>query len=273
MAQKRSMIEEVKKRDHRKLGPALGLFTFHGVPRKNFHAMKAFRRLLDTPLRAEAAGALLEVKAEPFTRGQWATLGGVALLIAAVVASSVPGARFKVDLGLGAFLVGSILSLLKAVDEPKAIKNMPWGTILMVTGVTVLVNLMSDVGGMDLFARLISAMSTKGTVTLVAGFWAGLVSAYASTTGVILPAFLPMAPVLLKQVGGTDLLALVSSIIVCGFIVDLSPLSTTGAVFISNAGPQADKRKLFRDMLVWGLSMSVVGAVVSGVASTVPRLP
>jgi xylan 1,4-beta-xylosidase len=35
-----------------------GLFTFHGVPRKNFHAMKAFRRLLDTPLRAEAAGAL-----------------------------------------------------------------------------------------------------------------------------------------------------------------------------------------------------------------------
>ena len=35
-----------------------GLFTFHGVPRKSFHAMKAFRRLLDTPLRAEAAGAL-----------------------------------------------------------------------------------------------------------------------------------------------------------------------------------------------------------------------
>ena len=107
----------------------------------------------------------------------------------------------------------------------------------MVTGVTVLVNLMSNVGGMDLFAKLIAKMSTAGTVTLVAGFWAGLVSAYASTTGVILPAFLPMAAPLLKEVGGTNLLALVSSIVVCGFVVDLSPLSTTGAVFISNAVP------------------------------------
>jgi di/tricarboxylate transporter len=150
---------------------------------------------------------------------------------------------------------------------------MPWNTILMVTGVTVLVNLMSDVGGMDLFAKLIAQMSNASTVTLVAGFWSGLVSAYASTTGVILPMFLPMAPPLLKQVGGTDLLALVSSIIVCGFIVDLSPLSTTGAVFISNAGPKADKNKLFRNMLIWGLSMSVVGAVVSWVAFTLLGLP
>jgi di/tricarboxylate transporter len=204
--------------------------------------------------------------AEPFTGGQLATLAGVAVLIGAVIG-------FKVDLGLGAFVIGSLLVLFKAGDEGKAIKNMPWNTILMVTGVTVLVNLMSDVGGMDLFARLIAKMSTASTVTLVAGFWSGLVSAYASTTGVILPAFLPMAPPLLKQVGGTDLLALVSSIIVCGFIVDLSPLSTTGAVFISNAGPKADKNKLFRNMLIWGLSMSVVGAVTSWLAFTVLRLP
>lgn len=211
--------------------------------------------------------------AEPLDRRQLATLGGVALLILLVVYGSFPGARFKVDLGLGAFAVGSLLVLFKCADENKAIKSMPWNTILMVTGVTVLVNLMSDVGGMDLFAKLISKMSSAGTVTLVAGFWAGLVSAYASTTGVILPAFLPMAKPLLAQVGGTDLLALVSSIIVCGFITDLSPLSTTGAVFISNAGPKADKNKLFRDMLIWGFSMSVAGALTSWIAFTILKLP
>ncbi len=184
--------------------------------------------------KTESAAAMLQVKAGPPNRNQIATLAGIFVLIVAVVA-------FKVDLGLGAFLVGALLSLFKAVDEPKAIKGMPWGTILMVTGVTVLVNLMS--------------------------------TAYASTTGVILPAFLPMAPPLLKEVGGTNLLALVSSIIVCGFIVDLSPLSTTGAVFISNAGPKTDKNKLFRNMLIWGLSMSVVGAVTSWIAFTLLGLP
>jgi di/tricarboxylate transporter len=217
---------------------------------------------------ASSADVLRTMQVEPFNRSQLATLGGILLLIVLAI-------FWKVDIGLAAFGIGAVLSLFKAVDEGKAIKNMPWGTILMVTGVTVLVNLMSNVGGIDLFAKLIARMSTTYTVTLVAGFWSGLVSAYASTTGVILPAFLPMAPSLLKQLGAaaSDLLPLVSAIIVCGFITDLSPLSTTGAVFISNAGPKADKNKLFRDMLIWGLSMSVVGAVVSWVAFTVLRLP
>jgi hypothetical protein len=82
-----------------------------------------------------------------------------------------------------------------------------------------------------------------------------------------------MAKPLLQQVGGTDLMALLSSIIVCGFVVDLSPLSTTGAVFIANCPPKEDKTKLFRNMLIWGLSMSVVGAVVCWLAFTVLGLP
>jgi di/tricarboxylate transporter len=210
--------------------------------------------------------SLRSIQVEPFDRSQILTIIGIFVLIAGAV-------LFKVDIGMAGFMIGALLSLFKCVDEGKAIKAMPWGTILMVTGVTVLVQLMSTVGGMNLFASLIAKMSTPYTVTLVAGFWSGLVSAYASTTGVILPAFLPMAKPLLEQVGGTDLMALLSSIIVCGFVVDLSPLSTTGAVFIANCPPKEDKTKLFRNMLIWGLSMSVVGAVVCWLAFTVLGLP
>ena len=210
--------------------------------------------------------SLRNLQVEPFNRSQILTIIGVFVLIIGAV-------FFKLDIGMGGFMLGALLSLFRCVDEGKAIKAMPWGTILMVTGVTVLVQLMSTVGGMDLFAALIAKMSTAYTVTLVAGFWSGLVSAYASTTGVILPAFLPMAKPLLQQVGGTDLMALLSSIIVCGFVVDLSPLSTTGAVFIANCPPKEDKTRLFRNMLIWGLSMSVVGAVVCWLAFTVLGLP
>lgn len=220
-------------------------------------------------LRAKDSGqreTLRNLQVDPFTKPQIYTMVGVAILIIGAV-------FFKLDIGMGAFMIGAVLSLINAADEGKAIKAMPWGTILMVTGVTVLVQMMSKVGGMDLFASLMAKISTSYTVTLVAGFISGLVSAYASTTGVILPAFLPLAPNLLAKVGGTDLMALISSIVVCGFVVDLSPLSTTGAVFIANAGPKADKNKLFRNMLIWGLSMSVVGAIVSWLAFTVLRLP
>ena len=219
-------------------------------------------RIKDTGQRE----TLRNLPVEPFTMEQVYTIIGVVVLILGAL-------LFKLDIGMGAFMIGAVLSLIKAVDEGKAIKAMPWGTILMVTGVTVLVQLMSQVGGMDLFATIMAKISTAYTVTMVAGFVAGVVSAYASTTGVILPAFLPLAPGLLAKVGGTDLMALISSIVVCGFVVDLSPLSTTGAVFIANAAPQADKNKLFRNMLIWGLSMSVVGAVISWLAFTVLGLP
>ncbi|MDN5362198.1 MAG: hypothetical protein PWP70_1245 [Moorella sp. (in: firmicutes)] len=220
-------------------------------------------------LRSRDSGqrqTLANLQVEPFTQSQIITLIGVAVLI-------IGALFFKLDIGFGAFLIGAILSLLKVADEGKAIKAMPWGTIIMVTGVTVLVQLMSKVGGMDLFASIIAKFSTPLTVTLVAGFIAGLISAYASTTGVILPAFLPLAPVLLQKLGSTDLMPLLSAIIVCGFLTDLSPLSTTGAVFLANAGEKTDKTKLFRDMLIWGLSMSVVGAVISWLAFSVLRLP
>ena len=231
----------------------LAYFLFGGVK---------LLRTKDTGQRETLRG----MKVDPFTWQQLCTIAGIGVLIVGTV-------FFKLDIGLGAFMIGAILSLIKAVDEGKAIKAMPWGTIMMVTGVTVLVQLMSTVGGMDLFATIMARVSTSYTVTAVAGFMSGLISAYASTTGVILPAFLPLAPTLLAKVGGTDLMALISSIVVCGFVVDLSPLSTTGAVFIANAGPKADKTKLFRNMLIWGLSMSVVGAIVCWLAFTVLGLP
>ena len=212
--------------------------------------------------------AIMKADVEPFTRQQYLTLAGIAILVIGVI-------FFKIDIGFGGFLIGSALILSGAADEEKAFKAMPWGAIMMVTGVTVLIQLMSKIGGMALFASIMAKQSTPYTVTLVAGFWSGLISAYASTIGVILPAFVPMAPDLLAKVGGAsnDLLALLSSIILCGHVTDVSPLSTLGAIFIANATEDQNKKKLFRDMIIWGLAMAPIGAIVSWFMFTVLRIP
>jgi di/tricarboxylate transporter len=212
------------------------------------------------------APAVMHVTVEPFNRHQIMTLIGITALVVGVI-------FFKVDIGFFGFLVGSVLILLGAADEDKVFKAMPWGAIMMVTGVTVLINLMSKIGGMALFADIMAKQSSPYTVTLVAGFWSGLISAYASTIGVILPAFVPMAPDLLARIGGTDLLGLLSSIILCGHVTDVSPLSTLGAIFIANATEDQDKKKLFRNMLIWGLAMTPIGAVVCWFLFTVLGIP
>ncbi|MGE5654509.1 MAG: SLC13 family permease [Bacillota bacterium] len=221
--------------------------------------------------------ALENIKVEPLDNKQWMTVGAIVLLIVAVIIGGFYPKQFPFDVGFGAFILGAALALLGAGDEGKAIKAMPWGTILMVTGVSVLVNLMSKIGGMDLFADIMTRFSTPVTVTLVVGFISAVISAYASTSGVIFPAILPLAPVLLAKLGVVNnypaLLALVSTIVVAGHLTDMSPLSTTGAVFIAQAGPKTDKNAIFRGMMIWGLSMAVVGAVLCWVLFGLIRLP
>jgi hypothetical protein len=52
------------------------------------------------------------------------------------------------------------------------------------------------------------------------------------------------------------------SINVGSHLVDVSPLSTLGALCLAAAAPQEDRRRLFRQLMAWGWSMAVVGAVV-----------
>jgi len=44
--------------------------------------------------------------------------------------------------------------------------------------------------------------------------------------------------------------------------VDISPVSTLGALCLSKRAPDLDRKKVFNQMLMWGLSMCVVGAIV-----------
>src|SRR6185295_2969157 len=108
------------------------------------------------------------------------------------------------DLGMGSFAAALMLAVFRVADDNRAVQMMPWGVIVMVCGVTVLTSLLDNkqIGGIDLFAKLVSRISTPHTVTGVIALITGVVSVYSSTSGVVLPAFLPMVPKLVNELGG-----------------------------------------------------------------------
>lgn len=181
------------------------------------------------------------------------TLVVLALLLVGVVI-------FDMNVGMAAFAGGAILVLGGFADQKPAIERMPWGVILMVCGVTVLTALLQETGGSELFTNLVADVSGPRSVTGIIALITGVISVYSSTSGVVLPAFLPIAVGLADQVGA-DVMAVASSIIVGGHMVDTSPLSTIGALALASAHPDEDRKSLFNKGLAWGLSMAVVGAV------------
>jgi len=191
----------------------------------------------------------------PFERAQIWTLSVLAIWVVGVVG-------LKWNVGLSAFAAAVILIAVRAADETAAIRKMPWGIILMVTGVSVLIALLEASGGMKLFTQMLAAVASPGTVNGVIAFVTGAISTYSSTSGVVLPAFLPMVPGLVTELGGGDPLAISLSINVGSSLVDVSPLSTIGALCVAAVSDPAISRRLFYQMLMWGFAMTLVGALL-----------
>jgi di/tricarboxylate transporter len=215
----------------------------------------------------------LAPKPEPFNKHQWLTLGMVGLLILMVVLPGLPAFKpfFKANawlanmlsnVGSVAFVLSGVLMLTGSGDSKASVKVMPWGVIMMVCGVSVLIDVMDKSGGLNALVKMIGAISNPTTINLWLGFIPGIISAYSSSSGVVMPMFLPMVPGLINEIGGGNPIAMISSINIGAHLVDTSPLSTLGALCIACAGEHEDKAKLFRNLLIWGLAMSVVGAIV-----------
>jgi di/tricarboxylate transporter len=189
------------------------------------------------------------------TSAQWLTIAVISLWILAVVA-------FKAHVGFAAFAGGVALIVCRAADESDAVKRMPWGAILMVCGVSVLVNVLEKTGGMALFTAVLAQLATPQSINGMIALVTGAISTWSSTSGVVLPTFLPTVPSLVARVGGGDPLAVALSINVGSSLVDVSPLSTIGALCVAAVADPIAARTLFRQMLIWGLAMIVVGAAL-----------
>ena len=190
----------------------------------------------------------------PFERRHWITMAVIAALIVSVIAAGV-------HVGMGAFAGAAVLVLTGSADDGEAVKRMPWRVIVMVCGVTVLIALVEKTQGLGLLVSLVATIASRGTVTAVVAFLTGVVSVYSSTSGVVLPAFLPLVPGLAQQLPGANAAGIAMSMNIGGHLVDVSPLSTIGALCM--AGAAADEsRALFNRLLAWGLSMTIVGAIL-----------
>ena len=199
-----------------------------------------------------------EVAAVRLERRHWLTIAvTVAWMLAVIV--------WRVHVGLAAFAAGTLLVLASAAEERDVIPRIPLDIIFMVTGVTMLIGVLEATGGMELFTGMVARVASPATLNPVIAFVTGVISTYSSTSGVVLPAFLPMVPGLVRQVGGGDPLGVALSINVGSALVDVSPLSTLGALCVAAVADRTAARDLFRKLMIWGLSMALVGALLAAV--------
>ena len=170
-------------------------------------------------LRGENPMKLRELP--PFTREQKITMLGVVIMAVVVLI-------FGFNVGLVSFLVAVVLGFLKVGDEKACLKKMPWGTILMVCGVGILMGEVIDLGGIDIVVQGLTSIMTAATATPIFGVACGVLSWFSSTSGVVMPTMIPTIPDFAASIGVNEVEMVVACVIVAN-CAGLSPASTAGA--------------------------------------------
>lgn len=162
-----------------------------------------------------------------FQRNQWITLAGIGGMIALVLFGHV-------NVGLASFLMAGFLAFCKVSDEVEALRRIPWGTLLLICGVGVLMNLIILTGGIDLLSDGLAAVMSDATATTILGITAGVMSWFSSTSGVVMPTLIPTVPHILSQMGSSaNPVEWVTAITMVSNTAGISPLSTGGALALA----------------------------------------
>ena len=168
------------------------------------------------------------------------------------------------DVGLMSYTIAFVLLLFRVADEKKSVASIPWGTLLMISGINMLMALVIQLGGIDLLASGLAKLMSPVTAPGVMGLTAGIMSWFSSTSGVVMPTLIPTVTDVAAQVGGgVSTLALLSAITNTASAAGMSPISTGGsmglAAYTQIANPTEEERsKLFIQLF----AVSIGGVIV-----------
>ncbi|HEX2133318.1 MAG TPA: SLC13 family permease [Actinophytocola sp.] len=210
---------------------------------------------------AEDAEKLPHEQRIPLDAPKIATLVGLAGLVVSTLV-------FDLDAGLTAITVAVILSVFWPSSSRKAVDEITWATVLLICGMLTYVGVLQEIGTIDYAGDAVSQVGVPLVAALLLCYIGGVVSAFASSVG-LMGALIPLAVPFLAQ-GTIGPIGMVAALAVASTMVDVSPFSTNGALVLANA-KNVDRDRFFRQLMVYGGIVVAAAPLVSWLVFVVPN--
>lgn len=228
--------------------------------------------------RALKASAFAATAPSPLNNQQkttlWLTLAMMLIVLAAPVASialpdnaTVAFINSKMDIGLIASIFSVIALLLKLGDERKAMATVPWGTLIMICGVGMLISVAIKAGTIDILASWIGNSIPPILVPVVFGVVAAFMSIFSSTLGVVTPALFPMVLPIAESIGINPMILFIA-IVAGAQATSISPFSSGGSLILGSCSNDQNRAALFPQLLFKAAPIGFVAALVFNLVLT-----
>mgnify|MGYP000383098087 CR=1 FL=1 len=194
-----------------------------------------------------------------FNRSQIICIIALLVMVVAVVV-------FRYDVGLVSFALAFVLLFFGVVNEKAALKLIPWSVLLLITGVSILMAVTKELGGITLLSDLLASMMNRITAGPIIALTSGLMSWFSSANGVVLPTLIPTVQDIVANVGGNvTAVELIMAIVGGATVAGISPLSTGGSLILASYAQETDvtdkeQQSVFAKL--FGVSFGAVMVVV-----------
>jgi Na+/H+ antiporter NhaD/arsenite permease-like protein len=190
-----------------------------------------------------------------------------ALTLTGVLVLAVCALVFELDVGLTAITIAVVLALTSPTAHKGAVEKIAWPTVLLICGIVTYVGVLEEMGTIDYVGDAVAGIGAALIAALLICYVGGVVSAFASTVG-ILGALIPLAVPFL-QTGEIGVVAVIVALAISSSIVDVSPFSTTGALLVANVrGMERDV--FYRRLLIYGAAIVVIAPAAAWLLLIVP---
>lgn len=221
--------------------------------------------------RKETGGAIDIPVPESFDKVQSRTLTLIftmvfVVLIFPILHSLLPGVKLitflnrSIDIGLVAVIFAIIGLLLGIGKEKDIIRNVPWGTLLMICGVGMLISVAIKAGTVKMIAGWVSTAIPQPLVPIIMAVIGGFMSFFSSTMGVVTPALFPVVPALAAE-SGMGAGVLFSAIVIGAQATAISPFSSGGSLMLSAVG-EDEREKMFSRLMFKGAPICLGAAIL-----------
>ena len=189
------------------------------------------------------------------------------LTLIGLVGLAVGAFVFDLDVGFTALGVAVGLTLIFPKAAKGAVDKISWGTVLLIGGIVTYVSLLEDQGTVTWLGDQVAGVGVPLLAAFLICLIGAVVSAFASTTG-ILGALIPLAVPFLMT-GQVGAIGLITALAISSSVVDCSPFSTNGALVVANS-EEKDREMVFKRLMQWGMSIMIVAPIVSWALLVLP---
>lgn len=222
--------------------------------------------------KAKVDNANFIQKPEPMNTKQKQTMCLIIALILIMIVPSLLGnlgiksmasLSRKLDISFVAIVLAFIAAVLKLADDKVVVtKHIPWNTIVMLGGVSMLVGVATVGGAVDLIGTWIGSNVSAGMITPMFVLLAAFMSVFVAGASVVAPTLFALVPAV-AAASGAPYAAIYHGIAIGANASAVSPFSGGGSLTLANIKQDDIREKMFLPLIISAVGLSILAAALA----------